>query len=123
MGAELEVQAVLGNLRLNGGAGWLDAEFAENTCINDTNAPPGTDPGCPTGNRQVGAGQGYRSRPNGRSMRRWNTSSLFGNGVTLTPRVQYSHVDQQYATPFPSAVTIVPERDLWDLRLTYKPTG
>ncbi len=122
VGAELEVQAVLGDLRLNGGAGWLDAEFAADTCLNDTNAPPGTDPGCSTGNRRVGKGRQLPFSP------KWTINAgaeyefLFGDGVTLTPRVQWSHVDEQFATPFPSAVTIVPEHDVWDLRLTYKPT-
>lgn len=122
VGAELEVQAVLGDLRLNGGAGWLDAEFSEDTCINDTNAPPGTDPGCSTGNRLVGAGRQLPFSP------KWTINVgaeyefQFGNGATLTPRIQYSHLDEQFATPFPSTLTIVPERDLWDLRLTYRPT-
>ncbi len=122
VGAELEIQAVLGDLRFNGGAGWLDAEFAEDACLNDTNAPPGTDPGCTTGNRLVGAGRQLPFSP------KWTINAgveydfLFGNGVSLTPRLQYSHIDEQFATPFPSAVTIVPERDVWDLRLTYRPT-
>jgi iron complex outermembrane receptor protein len=122
VGAELEVQAVLGDLRLNGGAGWLDAEFAEDACINDTNQPPGTDPGCSTGNRLVGAGRQLPFSP------KWTINAgveyefVFGNGVSLTPRLQYSHIDEQFATPFPSTVTIVPERDVWDLRLTYRPT-
>jgi iron complex outermembrane receptor protein len=122
VGGELEVQAIFDALSLNGGVGWLDAEFAEDACINDTNAPPGTDPGCSTGNRLVNKGRALPFSP------KWTINAgaeyefVFGNGSTLTPRIQYSRVDEQYATPFPSAATIVPERDLWDLRLTYRPT-
>src|SRR5690606_24281956 len=122
VGAELEVQAIFGALALNGGAGWLDAEFSEDACINDTNAPPGTDPGCTPGNRLVGAGRQLPFSP------KWTINAgaeyefRFGNGATLTPRIQYSRSDEQFATPFPGPATIVPERDLWDLRLTYRPT-
>jgi iron complex outermembrane receptor protein len=44
-----------------------------------------------------------------------------GNGKTLTPRLQYSRISEQYATPFPSTLTSVPGRDLFDLRITFKP--
>jgi iron complex outermembrane receptor protein len=40
-------------------------------------------------------------------------------GVVMTPRFQWSHVSEQYATPFPSAATLVPGRDLFDARLTF----
>ena len=39
--------------------------------------------------------------------------------ATITPRVQWSHLSSQYATPFPSANTLVPGRDLFDARLTF----
>jgi iron complex outermembrane receptor protein len=123
VGAELEAVGVYGDLRLNAGAGWLDAEFAEDVCLNDTNSPPTlTDPGCPTGNRVVGAGRQLPFSP------KWTINAgveydfVFANGVSLTPRIQYSHIDEQFATPFPSGATIVPERDVWDFRLTYRPT-
>jgi iron complex outermembrane receptor protein len=37
----------------------------------------------------------------------------------VTPRLQWSHLSSQYATPFPSANTLVPGRDLLDARLTF----
>jgi iron complex outermembrane receptor protein len=123
VGAELEAVGVYGGLRVNAGAGWLDAEFAEDVCLNDTNSPPTlTDPGCPTGNRVVGAGRQLPFSP------KWTINAGveydfdFANGVSLTPRIQYSHIDEQFATPFPGGATIVPERDVWDFRLTYRPT-
>ena len=42
---------------------------------------------------------------------------------TLIPRIQWSHVDEQLATPFPSSTTIVPSRSLWDARLTWDSGG
>lgn len=43
---------------------------------------------------------------------------LLGADRSLTPRVQWSHLSEQNATPFPSANTIVPARDVMDARLT-----
>jgi iron complex outermembrane receptor protein len=39
----------------------------------------------------------------------------------LTPRVQYSYAAEQYATPFPSSVTLVPSHGIADFRLTWEP--
>ncbi|MEP7210594.1 MAG: TonB-dependent receptor [Alphaproteobacteria bacterium] len=121
-GAELEAEAVWNGWSFNGGVGWLDANFAKDTCINDTNSPPSvTDPGCPTGNRLVSKGRALPFSP------KWTINAGIeyvwdlGNGRTLTPRLQYSRLSEQYATPFPSALTGVPGRDLLDLRITFKP--
>ena len=37
----------------------------------------------------------------------------------VTPRIQWSHLGEQWATPFPSVSTLVPARDLFDARLTF----
>jgi iron complex outermembrane receptor protein len=44
-------------------------------------------------------------------------------GGTLTPRLQWSHVGKQLATPFPIAATTVPARDLLDARLSWDSGG
>ena len=99
-GAELEVQAVYGGFSFNGGIGYLDATFAENTCINNTNAPAGTDPGCSTGNRLVPAGRNLPFSP------KWTVNAgleyefVFGD-MTLTPRVQWAHASSQYRDAVP----------------------
>ena len=41
---------------------------------------------------------------------------------TLTPRVQVSYMDEQLATPFEYAATIVPSRTVADVRFTAMPT-
>ena len=41
------------------------------------------------------------------------------SSIDMTPRIQWSHVSSQYATPFPSTNTLVPGHDLIDARLTF----
>lgn len=128
IGAELELQAYVGDLAFNAGVGWLDAQFSGGACINDTNAPRGSvaDPNCLTN----GVPDGNSFVPDGRTLPfspEWTISAgaqyehVFANGHTLTPRIQVSHISDQVATPFPSVNTIVPSREVWDLRLTYRP--
>ncbi len=40
----------------------------------------------------------------------------------MIPRLQWSHIDEQLSTPFPSAVSIVPERDVFDFRVAVMPS-
>lgn len=118
-GAELEVTGQFGGLGLNFGLGYLDAKFDGSACITDTNSP-GTDAGCATNLRLV---------PNGRVLPfspKWTLNGGVqydipaGERLVVTPRVQWSHLSQQYATPFPSFNTLVPGRDVFDARLTFK---
>jgi iron complex outermembrane receptor protein len=116
-GAELEVTGQFGGLGVNFGAGYLDAQFDNSACISDTNAP-GTDPGCPTNLRSVPKGRTLPFSP------KWTTNAGVQYTIPLgdleiTPRVQWSHLSKQYATPFPSFNTLVPGRDLFDARLTF----
>jgi iron complex outermembrane receptor protein len=37
--------------------------------------------------------------------------------LVLTPRFQISHISDQYATPFPGPRSLLPERDVADLKL------
>ncbi|MFN3425125.1 MAG: TonB-dependent receptor [Novosphingobium meiothermophilum] len=115
-GGELEVTAQFGGFSANLGLGYLDAKFANSACISDTNAP-GTDPGCPTNLRFVPKDRVLPFSPE------WTVNAgvqyAFALGdVQLTPRVQWSHLSKQYATPFPSVNTLVPGRDVFDARLT-----
>ncbi|EGF90070.1 tonB dependent receptor family protein [Asticcacaulis biprosthecium C19] len=117
-GAELELIGNFGNLSFTFGAGYLDAKFSQSACISDTNAP-GTDAGCPTNLRSVPADRVLPFSPE------WTINGgiqydfdLDGDMV-LTPRLQWSHITEQNATPFPSLNTIVPARDVIDARLTW----
>ena len=116
-GAELEATAQFGGLSANLGLGYLDAKFSNSACISDTNAP-GTDTGCPTNLRFVPEGRTLPFSP------KWTVNagvqySVEMDGFTITPRFQWSHLAKQYATPFPSANTLVPSRDVFDARLTF----
>ena len=109
-GAELELTGRFGGWGVNLGIGWLDATFAEAASIVNTSTnlqqtvPKGSDLVF-SPEWTISGGIDYTIR--------------LGNG-RLVPRVQFSHIDEQLATPFPSTATIVPSRTLWDARLTYE---
>jgi iron complex outermembrane receptor protein len=116
-GGELEVTAQFGGLGANFGVGYLDAKFSNSACISDTNSP-GTDAGCATNLRFVPKDRRLPFSP------RWTANAgvqyaIPLGAVTITPRLQWSHLSQQYATPFPSVNTRVPGRDLFDARMTF----
>lgn len=132
-GAELEVTGQFGGLSFNGGVGYLDAKFATSVCLNNTNNPAGTPALCPVGTTATTADELV---PEGRVLPyspKWTINAGIqyeadlGNGMTLTPRIQYSHTADQVATPFPATLangvplTLVPSRDIFDARLTFVP--
>jgi iron complex outermembrane receptor protein len=116
-GAELELTGQFGGLGLNLGAGYLDAKFSETACISNTDVP-GTDPGCPTSLRVVPDGTVLPFSP------KWTLNAgvqyeiKMGHERSLIPRLQWAHLSSQYATPFPSVVSLVPAHELVDARLT-----
>ncbi len=116
-GAELEATGQLNQFGFNVGVGYLQAEFSNSACISDTNAA-GTDPGCPTNLRLVPEGRTLPFSPEWTINAGMQYEILLGADRSLTPRVQWSHLSEQNATPFPSANTIVPARDVMDARLT-----
>lgn len=116
-GAELEVTGKFGGLGFNFGLGYLDAKFAGDACITDTNSA-GTDVGCPTNLRFVPKGRVLPFSPEWTLNAGAQYDLDLGNNLTLTPRVQWSHLSSQVATPFPSVNTTVPGRDVFDARLT-----
>jgi iron complex outermembrane receptor protein len=115
-GAELEVTGQFGNLGFNLGLGYLDAKFANSDCISDTNAP-GTDVGCPTNLRFVPEGRRLPFSPKLTANAGIQYAIPVGS-LDITPRLQWSHISDQYATPFPSFNTLVPKHDLLDARVT-----
>ncbi len=117
-GAELEVLGQFGDLGVSFGIGYLDATFAEDVCLNDTNAP-GSDVGCPVGNKLVPGGRVLPFSPEITANAGIEYFIDLGDGRSITPRLQWSHLSEQYATPFPSNDTFVPARDVIDARLSY----
>jgi iron complex outermembrane receptor protein len=120
LGWEVEAEARLGDFGFNAGVGYLSAEFAEDACINNTNAAAGTDPGCSTGNRLVPKGEQLPFSPD------WTVNvgvdyDIHVGNQTITPRVQFSHVSEQLATPFRSALTVVPAHEVVDVRIGWRP--
>ena len=116
-GGELELTAQFGGLAANVGLGYLDSKFANSACISDTNAP-GTDVGCATNLRFVPKDRVLPFSPEWTVNAGVQYTVGFGS-VDVTPRVQWSYLSEQYATPFPSVNTLVPGRNVFDARLTF----
>lgn len=123
-GAELEIVGQFNGLSFSFGAGYLNAKFADDVCINNTNAPRGTPVLCLDGSTATTADEFV---PKGRVLPlspEWTLNAgiqydfEFQNTWTLTPRLQWSYISEQNATPFPSIYTEVPGRHLLDARLT-----
>ncbi|QAY76415.1 TonB-dependent receptor [Sphingosinicella sp. BN140058] len=118
-GAEFELTAQFGGFSFNGGVGWLDAAFADDVCVNNTNNPAGTPALCGgVADQLVPKGQELPFSPEWTINAGAQYAFALGNDVTLTPRVQWSHVTSQIGTPFPSAFSEIPGRDVIDARLT-----
>jgi iron complex outermembrane receptor protein len=110
-GAELEVTGQFGSLGINVGASYLNAEFARDTTIVNTitNQP-----------QLVHKGDDLPFSPQLTANAGIEYLFRFGT-MRLTPRLQWSHVDEQLATPFRGPASIVPARDVFDARLTFEP--
>jgi iron complex outermembrane receptor protein len=109
-GAEVELQFVYGGLSINAGIGSLDATFSEPTTLQNAVAnanqlvPKGRDlPFSPVATANAGI--------------QYRMTTATGS---ITPRLQYAFTASQYATPFPSSVTLVPSHALLDARITYQ---
>jgi iron complex outermembrane receptor protein len=106
-GVELELVYANDRLAFNFSVGYLDAVFAEDDVLNNGNT--GLDELVPAGSAlpfspelTISGGVQY---------------DFNVGGVVLTPRFQVSHVDDQYATPFPGPRSLLPEHDVADVKL------
>ena len=122
-GAEAELEIRFGGFSFNGGFGYLDAKFDSNVCLNNTNNSAGNRPLCPSANPTtaddfVSKGTVLPFSP------KWTINAgiqyelQLGGDISLTPRVQWSHVADQITTPFQSVRTVVPSRNIFDARLS-----
>ncbi len=112
MGGELEMEGRFGGFGFNAGIGYLDAEFAKDTTLQNTVSNK---------NELVKKGSTLPFSPE------WTLNAgiqyeIMAGDVAITPRLQWSHVGESYGTPFPSAVTTLPSRDVVDARLSIDPT-
>jgi len=106
-GVELEVVALLGGFSLNAGGGWLQAEFAEDVWLQNTLS---------NRNEMVAAGGVLPFSPK-ITFNAGIEYEIEMRTVQLTPRLQWHHVSQSYATPFPSARTEISSRHVVDARI------
>jgi iron complex outermembrane receptor protein len=140
-GLEVEMQAAFGNLELNMGMAYLNAEFSKDVQLNlservDPRIPPAQLPVAvppyvsnTVRNRlvTVSSGQPLPFSPEITANVGLQYNIPLGEGK-ITPRVQYSYLDSQFATPFKPSdyvfgdLTSVPSRSIVDVRVTYVPT-
>jgi iron complex outermembrane receptor protein len=111
-GVELEMQGQFGGFGFNLGAGYMESKFSENGQVTDTQTNT---------LRSIVDGQGMPFAPAYTASAGVEYEMVFGD-MSLTPRVQASYMDEQYATPFKYAATRVPSRTITDARLTFKPS-
>lgn len=123
-GAEFEVFGKVRDLGLSFGLSYLDATFNEAGYL--VNSDP-TLPATAAALQLVPAGRTAPFAP------KWTTNASVHYDIhlgdkLLTPRLSYSYVDDQYATPFPNGPTpaqrnsLVPSHGLLDARLSYQHT-
>lgn len=110
-GAELELTGSFDALSFNIGLGYLDATFDQDVVLNDTNAGM---------NGLVESGDRLPFSPELTFNAGIQYDLLMGD-MTLTPRLQLSHTDDQLATPFPHPNTEVESRTIVDARLSLVP--
>jgi iron complex outermembrane receptor protein len=111
-GAELELQGQFGGLGFNFGASYMESQFSEAGIVTDTQTNT---------NRPIVEGQGMSFAPAYTLSAGVEYEFLFGD-MSLTPRLQASYLDEQYATPFKYRETRVPSRTITDARVTFKPS-
>jgi iron complex outermembrane recepter protein len=111
-GAELELQGQFGGFGFNFGGSYMEGKFVEGGLVTDTQTNT---------LRPIVDGQGMPFAPAYTLSAGVEYEILFGD-MSLTPRLQASFIDEQYATPFKYAATHVPSRTVTDARLTFKPT-
>lgn len=109
-GIELEAVALLGNLSINAGLGWLQAEFGEDALLQNT---------LTNQNQLVQAG----------SVLPFSPEVTFNAGIQydielgdklLSPRLQWNYISKSYATPFTVDRTEVSSRSVVDAKLSLR---
>jgi iron complex outermembrane receptor protein len=111
-GAEIEMLGQFGGFGFNLGAAYMEGQFREAGSVTDSQTNQ---------NRAIVKGQMMPFSPAYTLNAGVEYELVFGDNMTLTPRVQMSYMDEQYATPFKYAATRVPSRTVVDARLTFKP--
>jgi iron complex outermembrane recepter protein len=111
-GAELELQGQFGGLGFNFGGAYMEAKFTEVGVVTDTQTNT---------NRQIVDGQGMPFAPAYTLSGGVDYEFTIGT-MAITPRLQASFIDEQYATPFKYRQTRVPSRLVTDARLTFAPS-
>jgi len=109
-GIEIEAVALLGGFSVNAGGSWLKAQFGKDAVLQNT---------LTNRNEVVPAGRVLPFSP----------KITFNAGVSyemdfehmqLTPRLQWSHISNSYATPFAMERTKISSRNVLDAKITLR---
>lgn len=125
-GVELQLDAQLGGFGINLAAAYLKSEAKETPLLVDARDLPGG------GNAVLPPGFSFAPflrNVQGRELPytpEWTVNAGIEyafqiGGGTLTPRIQYSYIGEQWVTLFQKPVDLLPSRELVDFRMTYRP--
>lgn len=115
-GFEIEGLANVGQMQFNFGLGYLDAEFGEAVCLNNSFST-GPDDRCDGSDELVEEGTVAPYSP------KWTINAGvdyeidMGNDRTVTPRIQMAYISDQQSTPFDSANSYIGGRTIVDARI------
>jgi len=126
-GLEMEMEGAYNRLSFNAGLSYIDGSFADDVCINNTNADPTfidsycvDQLGLPPGNELVRSGDDMPFTPEITFNFGVQYAFEFGNTLVI-PRFQVSYIDEQLATPFNTPETYVEDRTIADLKVMVEP--
>lgn len=110
-GAELELTGRFDRLGFNLGLSLLEGEFGEDTILTSS---------LTNQNELVPEGTPLPFSPDLTATSGIEYDFPVGESSVLTPRVQFSYIDEQFATAFPHVSTTVPSRTVADVRVTFR---
>lgn len=133
-GFEFELTAQLGDLRVDGGVSYVDSELDPGIPIIDSGALPGNDlgPQCPDGVESnppecFDYTPFYASAQSGPNLYspEWSYNigveyAIEAGGMSITPRLNYSWQDEQYAFILYSETDLLEDRGLWSALVTFE---
>ncbi|GAB1263243.1 TonB-dependent receptor [Aurantivibrio infirmus] len=128
-GLEIEMEGVYDQFSFNAGFSYIESEFSDDICLNNTNAlPTSNDPFCvgvlglPARNELVSAGSDLPFTPKFSLNFGLQYEYQIGN-TYVTPRFQVSFIEEQIATPFKEPTTTIEERTISDLKVSIEPNS
>ncbi len=119
-GVEVEAMLNVGGFSGNVGVTWLDSQYSESSCIDNSIPVDFSDPSCAGRTQLVQVGFPRPYAPDWTVNAGLQYEFLLSDEMSLTPRVQLSHKSSQTTQPFPTLIySTLPARTVIDARLTW----